>query len=409
MRRVVVTGMGVVSSIGNSKDEVFQALKEGRSGIEFVLQMKELGFRCQVAGRVKGLDAKLAKIGKRPLQTMSEVAKYAAVATLEALEDAKLPHEALGNNRVGVMVGTAFGGINEIPKTEALLRTHKSARRLGATGAVKIVNSTAAINLAAWLGIKGRCYSVSSACSTGTDNIGHGFELIQYGLLDLCICGGAEETWKVGAAFLDNLAVMPFDFNDQPKKACRPYDRDRQGIVLSEGAGILILEDLEYAKSRGASIYAEVIGYGSASDGDNMFEPKGTGLKRCLQQALLSAGRDGPLRIEYINPHGAGTKAGDPVEVRVIREVFGEPSPLVSSTKSLTGHSQSATGAHEAIFTLLMLHHGFVVPTANLEHIAPECDGVRHVRSLMEIPLKTAMSFNAGLGGTNACLIFKKH
>jgi 3-oxoacyl-[acyl-carrier-protein] synthase I len=408
MRRVVVTGMGITSSIGNSRDAVLQSLREGHSGLEFVPEMRELGLRCQVAGRVKGLETEVAKIGKRPLQTMSNVAKYAAVAALEALDDAKMPRDALRSSRVGVVVGTAYGGINEVAKTENLLLTQKSPARLGATGAVKILNSTPALNLAVWLGIKGRCCAVSSACATGADNIGHAYELIQHGLLDLCLCGGAEESWSVVAVFLDNLAVTPVDFNDRPEQACRPYDRDRQGMVMSEGAGILILEALEHATSRGAPIYAEVIGYGSANDGDNMFEPKGTGLKRCLQQALQSAATQGPLRIDYVNPHGAGTKVGDPVELRVLREVFGGASPLVSSTKALSGHAQSAAGAHEAIFTLLMLQHGFVAPTINLEHIAPECEGVRHVRSLIETPLEVVMTFNAGLGGTNACLIFGK-
>ncbi|MGH8071386.1 MAG: beta-ketoacyl-[acyl-carrier-protein] synthase family protein, partial [Candidatus Entotheonellia bacterium] len=332
MRQVVVTGMGIVSSIGNNKEQVLQSLRKGISGIEFMPERQELGLRCQVGGRVKGLEADAAKIGKKVLQTMSGVAKYAAVATLEALEDAKLPHKALHSRRAGVVVGTAFGGINEVAKTEALLLTHKSPTRLGATGAVKIMNSTAALNLAAWLGIKGRCVAVSSACATGIDNIGHGYELIQHGLLDLCICGGTEESWQVGAAFLDNLAVVPFDFNDRPEKACRPYDRDRQGMIMSEGAGVLILEALEHATSRGAQVYAEVLGYGSANDGADMFEPKGTGLKQCLKQALQEAESQGPMGIDYINPHGAGTKVGDPIEVRVIREVFGDLSPLVSST-----------------------------------------------------------------------------
>ncbi|MGH8068670.1 MAG: beta-ketoacyl-[acyl-carrier-protein] synthase family protein [Candidatus Entotheonellia bacterium] len=408
MRRVVVTGMGIVSSIGNSKAEVLRSLREGRSGLEFIPEMRELGLKGQVGGRLKGLDEVAARIGKRPLQTMSNVAKYAAVATLEAIEDATLPRAALHSSRAGVIVGTAFGGVNEVPKAESVLLTHKNPSRMGATGAVKIVTSTAAINLAVWLGIKGRCYSVSSACATGTDNIGNGFELIQHGLLDVCICGGAEESWMGAAAYLDNAFVKAFDFNDWPEKACRPYDRDRQGIIIAEGAGILILEAFEHAVSRGAQIYAEVIGYGSANDGDNLFEPKGGGLERCLRQALRSAECDGPVPIDYINPHGVGTSVGDPVEVQVIRKVLGEPSPLVSSTKPLSGHSQSAAGAHEAIFTLLMLQHGFVVPTMNLEHIAAECEGINHVRTLTEIPLRTVMSFNAGLGGANACLIFRK-
>ncbi|MFN3475986.1 MAG: beta-ketoacyl-[acyl-carrier-protein] synthase family protein [Candidatus Methylomirabilales bacterium] len=406
MRRVVVTGMGVVSSIGNNKEEVLRSLCEGLSGIAFIPEMKELGYRCQVAGLVKGF--KTQGIGKKPLQTMSDVARYTAAATLEALEDAKVEREALKSRRVGVVLGTGAGGINEAARAETWLLSYKRPGRLGATGVVKMMNSTAALNLAAWLGIKGRCYSVSSACATGADSIGHGFELIRHGLLDLCISGGAEESgirnfW----AFSDAVNASPVDFNDQPEKACRPYDRDRQGMVVSEGAGVLILEALEHAKSRGARVYAEVIGYGSANDGAGVFEPNGQGLKRCIEQALRSAGLN-PSRIDYINPHGAGTRLGDPVEVQIIREVFGEPSPLVSSTKGLTGHSHGAAGAHEAIYTLLMLHHGFVAPTANLEQIAPECEGIRHVQSLMETPLETVMTFNAGLGGANACLIFKK-
>jgi 3-oxoacyl-[acyl-carrier-protein] synthase-1 len=273
---------------------------------------------------------------------------------------------------------------------------------------VKIMNSTVAVNLAVWLGMKGRCHAVCSACATGTDNIGHGFELIRHGMLDLCICGGAEENWIGAAAYLDNAFPGIFDFNDRPEKACRPYDRDRRRFVMSEGAGILILEALEQARSRDAPVYAEVIGYGSANDGDNMFEPKGGGLERSLRRALQVTEDVRPSHIDYINPHGAGTPVGDPVEVQVIRKVFGDPSPLVSSTKPLSGHSQGAAGAHEAIFTLLMLQHGFVVPTLNLEHVAPECDGIQHVQTLMATPLQTVMSFNAGLGGANACLIFRK-
>lgn len=408
MRRVVVTGMGIVSSIGNSKGEVLRSLREGHSGLEFIPEMRELGLQCQVAGRVKGLEAAAEKLGKRSLQTMSSVAKYTAVATLEAIADAQLPSDTLRSRHTGVVVGTAFGGINEVPKTEAMLLAHKSPTRLGATGAVKIMNSTVAVNLAVWLGIQGRCYAVSSACATGTDNIGHGFELIRHGLLDVCICGGAEENWIGAAAYLDNAFLGGTQFNARPGEVCRPYDRDRCGFVMSEGAGILVLEAFEHAMARGAPVYAEVIGYGSANDGDNMFEPKGGGLERSLRQALQMADDHRPERIDYINPHGAGTPVGDPVEVQVIREVFGQASPWVSSTKSLSGHSQGAAGAHEAIFTLLMLQHGFVVPTLNLEHVAPECDGIRHVRTLMEMPLQTAMSFNAGLGGANACLIFRK-
>jgi 3-oxoacyl-[acyl-carrier-protein] synthase-1 len=272
------------------------------------------------------------------------------------------------------------------------------------------MNSTAALNLAAWLGVKGRCYSVSSACTTGTDSIGHGFDLIRHEVLDLCICGGAEgPMWRHAWAFQEAAGGTPSVLDGPPERACRPYDRDRRGMVPSDGAAILLLESREHALQRGAPIVAEVIGYGSANDGESMFEPKGGGLTRAMEQALqIAAETRGSVTIDYVNPHGAGTRIGDPVEVAVIRRVLGEPAPLVSSTKPLNGHSQGAAGAHEAVFTLLMLQHDFVVPTPNLEHLAPECDGVRHVRAPLAQPLTTVMTFNTGLGGANACLIFAK-
>jgi 3-oxoacyl-[acyl-carrier-protein] synthase I len=407
MKRVVVTGLGITCCMGNNQEEVLRALREGRSGLQFVPEMRALGYKCPIAGLVKGLPT--GGISKKALLTMSEPARYAAVATLEGLRQAQIPPEALRSRRTGIVVGTGGGGANEAARAETLLLAHKSPARVGATGVVRMMNSTAALNLAAWLGVRGRCYSVSSACCTGTDSIGHGFELIRHGLLDVCICGGAEGSgWRHGWAFGDAAGVLPADFSDEPHEVCRPYDRNRRGMVPSEGAGIVILEALEHAERRAATVIAEVAGYGSANDGDSMFEPRGTGLKRSLEQALQTANAQGPVRIDYINPHGAGTRIGDPVEVQVIRQVFGEPTPLLSSTKPLNGHAQGAAGAQEAVFTLLMLHHGFVVPTKNLEEVAPECEGVRHVRSFMDLPLEAAMTFNAGLGGTNACLIFKK-
>jgi 3-oxoacyl-[acyl-carrier-protein] synthase-1 len=407
MRRVVVTGMGIVSSIGNSQKEVLCSLRQGCSGIEFIPQMREFGYRCQVAGRVK--DFGMPRVGKRFLRTMSQVARYAVVATCEALADAHLDLAALRGNRVGIVVGTGAGGMNEAARAETWLVSGKTPHRLGATGPAKMMNSTAALNLAVWLGVQGRCYSVTSACATGADSIGHGFELVQHGLLDVCICGGAEESGVEDSwAFSDALNAMPVDFNDRPHKACRPYDRDRQGMVLSEGAGVLTLEALDHAERRGARIYAEVLAYAASNDGASMFEPNGQGLRRSIEQALACIESSAPPRIDYINTHGAGTRVGDPIEVQVIREIFGEPSPLVSSTKSLTGHALGAAGAQEAVYTLLMLHHDFVAPTQNLEQVAPECQGVRHIQTMIETRLHTAMTFNAGLGGANACLIFRK-
>lgn len=407
MRRVVVTGMGIVSSIGNSQQEVLRSLREGCSGIVFIPQMKELGYHCQVAGRVQNVGT--PGLGKRVQNTMSQVARYAAIAAHAALMDAGLEITTLCRERVGIVVGTGAGGVNEAAWSGAWLVSHKSPYRLGATGPAKMMNSTAALNLAVWLGVQGRCYSVTSACATGADSIGHGFELVRHGLLDVCICGGAEEAgiedfW----AFSDALNAMPVDFNDRPTLACRPYDVDRQGMVLSEGAGVLTLEAFEHARRRGARIYAEVVAYASANDGASMFEPNGRGLRRCIKQALAVLDPIDPPCIDYINTHGAGTRVGDPIEVQVIRETFGEPSPLLSSTKSLTGHALGAAGAQEAIYTLLMLQHGFVAPTQNLEQVAPDCLGVRHVRVMIDTPLRRVMTFNAGLGGANACLIFGK-
>ncbi|MBI1726125.1 MAG: beta-ketoacyl-[acyl-carrier-protein] synthase family protein [Candidatus Rokubacteria bacterium] len=405
MRRVAVTGVGIVSCLGNDKAEVWRALTAGASGVRVVPEMKELGYKHPVAGLVKGLATD--GIGKKPLQTMSDPAKYAAVAALEALRDAGLPLEMLRSTRAGVVVGTGGGGVNDAAAAEATLLAHQSPARIGATAIVRMMNSTAALNLAAWLGVKGRCYSVSSACATGIDSIGHGFELIRHGTLDRCITGGAEGAgvrnfWAFEAAG----GASPTDADVET--ACRPFDRDRHGMVPSEGAGILLLESMEEAEWRGAPIVAEVIGYGSANDGEGMYKPTGAGLTRAIEQALEVAATHGPVTLDYINPHGAGTRVGDPVEVSVIRRIFGNPSPLVSSTKPLNGHSQGAAGAHEAIFTLLMLVHDFVIPTPNLEHVAPECEGVRHVRAPLAQPLRTVMTSNSGLGGSNACLIFRK-
>jgi 3-oxoacyl-[acyl-carrier-protein] synthase I len=407
MRRVVVTGMGIVSSIGNTKAEVLRSLRESRSGLEFFPEMAELGFKCCVAGRIKQFDT--SRVSKRAKLTMSAVAQYAALAALEAIEDARLPPEALESPRVGVVVGTPFGGITEVAKAEELLSRYRNPSRLGGTGLVKTQHSTASGNLASWLGVQGRAYSICSSFCAGVDNIGHAYELVTRGILDLCIAGASEESsWKQLGAFFDNWGGMPSSWNDQPEKACRPYDRDREGMVVTQGAGILILETMERAVQRGVDPYAEIVGYGSANDGFDMFHPSGEGLRACLRQALAMAEKQGVQQIDYINSHGTGTKVHDPLEVKVIREIFNTPSPFVSSTKALAGHSLGAAGAQEAIFTLLMMRHGFIAPTVNLEHISSDCMGISHVQSLMEIPLRSAITFNAGLGGTNASLIFHK-
>jgi len=407
VRRVVVTGLGVVASIGNSKEEVLRSLRESRSGIEFIPEMKELGFRGQVGGRVKGLD--VSRISKRALLTMSDVARFAAVAASEAIGDAKLLPDDLKSERVAVVVGSSFGGVNELGKGEELLLKYRNPGRLGATGLVKFMQSSSAGNIATWFGIRGRSYSICSSFCSGADAIGHASELIARGVVDVCLCGASEETPLAQAwSCLENWNGLPRSWNERPQAACRPYDEAREGTVLSEGAGILVLEARDHALSRGIEPYAELVGYGSSNDGSDMFHPSGEGLRGCIRQALAASEEKGVHRIDYINSHGTGTQAHDPLEVRVIRDIFGDRSPLVSSTKALAGHSLGATGAHEVVFTILMLRHGFVAPTVNLERIAPECDGISHVQSVKEVPLETTMSFNAGLGGSNACLIFRK-
>jgi 3-oxoacyl-[acyl-carrier-protein] synthase-1 len=406
MHRVVVTGLGIVSPIGNDSKEVLTSLWRGRSGIVFMPEMQDLGFKCCLYGPVKQLDSSV--IGKKGQQTMSEVSKYATVAALEALEDADLDPEDFQRKKTGVIVGTGLGGIGEATRLEQMMASHTSLSRAGASGPVKIMNSTAAVNLAAYLGVEGRAYSLSTACCTGPDNIGHAYEMLKYGLMEVCITGAAEENgWKqVGASF-DNSGEMPRTWNDRASQACRPYDRDRQGFVLSAGAGILILETLEHAQRRGARIYAEVIGYGASNDGADMFRPTGQGLKRSIHQALKSASQYGINSFDYINPHGTGTQIGDMVEVQVIKEIFTN-GVLVSSTKGLSGHALGATGAQEAVYTLLMLSHDFVAATANLDNISSECTGIGHVQRVREVSLETVMTFNSGLAGTNACLIFRK-
>lgn len=407
MRRVVVTGLGIVSSIGNQANDVLTSLVQSRSGLMFMPELCNLGLKCCVYGPVK--DWNSSGPDKRARQTMSTVAQYVTMAALEALQCAGLEVDQLRNERTGIVVGTSFGGINEVFRIEELVLKRKRPSRAGVTGIVKIMNSTASGNLAAYLGIEGRVYSLSSSFAAGTDNIGHAYELIKYGLQDVCICGSAEEDcWKQLGGYFDNWDGMPKSWNDSPTAACRPYDRNRQGFVMSSGAGILTIEALEHAQRRGANIYAEIVGFGSANDGADMFRPSGIGLKRSMQQALSSASMCGVARVDYINGHGTGTPLGDRIEVQAIKDVFGNSAPLLSSTKGLTGHGMGATGAQEAVYVLLMLHHSFIAPTVNLQNIAEECSGVPHVQSLEERELRTVMNINVGLGGASSALVFRR-
>ena len=340
---------------------------------------------------------------------MSNAALYAAIAALDAIDDAGLEHQLLANDRTGIIVGTNAGGVNAIPDTKIAIANHLSVPRIGPLGIIKIMNTTACGNLAVMLGAQGRTCSISAACCSGLYNIGHAYELIKYGLQDICITGSTEEdTWKHVGLSADNSGDMPVDYNDRPDQACRPYDKNRQGFVMSAGTGIIILENLDIAMKRGARIYAEIIGYDAANNGMDMRLQSGDGLKRAIDGAMTEAGQFGVDQVDYINPHGAASRVGDEVEVNVIKTCFNN-KPRVSSTKAVSGHAQSATASQETVFTILMMHHDFISPTANLVNIAPECSGINHVQQLYQGPVNTAMIFNTGLGGTNACMVLKKY
>jgi 3-oxoacyl-[acyl-carrier-protein] synthase-1 len=401
---VVVTGLGIVSSIGNSVETVVESLRHNHSGMQACLEMAELGFACHVYAPVRDFDAaRLPKVQQRASLT----AQYALVAALDAVRDAGLSEDQLQNEQTAVIVGSAFGDLREAARTEQTLRARKSPSRLGGLGAIKMMNSTASGQLASHFSTQGRAYSISSSFASGADSIGHAYDLLRLGLQDVAICGGAEEAvWRSAGISLEATRSMSAGFNECPPAACRPYDVDRQGVILSEGAGIVVLETFDSAVGRGAHIYAEIVGYGSANDGADMFRSSGEGLKLALDMALASAAEAGVHSVDYVNTHATGTRVGDPAEVLVLREAFGD-RPWVSSTKGLAGHSLGATGAQEAIYTLLMLANGFVAPTANLERVDPECAGLRHAQVLQEQTLDTALSLSTGFGGVNACLLFR--
>ena len=409
MRRVVVTGLGVVSSIGNNAAEVTESLKAGKSGIEFVPQYKELGFRSQVAGTLKLNPEEL--VDRRLMRFMGNGGAYAYLAMKEAIADASLGDKEVSNERTGLVAGSGGPTTGAIVQA-AITAKEKGPKRVGPFQVPRAMSSTVSANLATAYRIKGPSYSISSACSTSAHCIGNAVECIQLGKADRMFAGGGEELeWTLSVLF-DAMGAMSSKYNDTPQRASRAYDKDRDGFVISGGGGMLVLEDLELARARGARVYAEVIGYGATSDGADMVAPSGEGAVRCMQLAI--DGFPGALRrntpVDYINTHGTATPVGDITELDAIRSVFGEKLPTVSSTKSLTGHSQGATGAHEAIYSLLMLHHDFVAPSVNIDNLDPGAEGYPIARQRIDkAGLQTVMSNSFGFGGTNACLLFSRY
>ncbi len=403
MRRVVVTGMGIVSSIGNNVDEVLVSLREAKPGIVFAPEYAQLGFKCQVHG-APTLDP-FEVLDRRTTRFMGKGAAWNYIAMQQAIADAGLEESDVKNPRTGIVMGSGGPSTRTIVEAAEVTR-EKGPRRVGPLAVPKAMSSTASATLATPFGIQGINYSISSACATSKHCIGNGYEQIQMGKQDIVFAGGHEDLdWTMSNLF-DAMGAMSSDFNDTPSRASRAYDRDRDGFVIAGGAGVLVLEDLEHAKARGAKIYAELIGYGATSDGYDMVAPSGEGAQRCMRLALETVKEP----IDYINPHATSTPIGDAKEMDAIRAVFGTGSnaPPISATKSLTGHSLGATGVQESIYCILMMQHGFLCESANIENLDPAFDDMPILRARKDnAKVGVALSNSFGFGGTNATLVFR--
>ncbi len=402
MRRVVVTGMGIVSSIGNNTQEVVASLREAKSGIVKADKYAELNFRCRVHGAPTLNPADV--VDRRAMRFLGGGAAWNHVAMEQAIRDSGVEESDISNVRTGIVMGS--GG----PSTRTLIESadiarDKGPKRIGPFAVPKAMSSTASATLATWFKIKGVNYSISSACATSNHCIGNAAELIQWGKQDMIFAGGCEELdWTLSMLF-DAMGAMSSGYNDTPTKASRAYDKDRDGFVIAGGAGVLVLEELEHAKARGAKIYAEVAGYGATSDGYDMVQPSGEGAMRCMNMALETC----KAPIDYINPHATSTPIGDLKEIEAIREVFGAKCPPISATKSLTGHSLGATGVQEAIYSLLMMQNGFICESANIENLDPDFADMPILRERKDnVALGAVLSNSFGFGGTNASVVFKR-
>src|SRR5260221_7959587 len=401
MRRVVITGMGIVSSIGNNTQEVLASLHDARSGITRAEKYAQLGFRCQVQGAPTLNAAEM--IDRRAMRFLGEGAAWNHIAMEQAIQDAGLEASEVSNVRTGIIMGSGGPSARTIVEAADTTRT-KGPKRVGPFAVPKAMSSTASATLATWFKIKGVNYSISSACATSNHCIGNAYEMVQWGKQDVMFAGGCEELdWTLSVLF-DAMGAMSAGYNDRPAVASRAYDKDRDGFVISGGAGVLVLEELQHAKARGARIYGEVAGYGATSDGHDMVQPSGERAVRCMKIAL--EGVKPP--VDYINPHATSTPIGDLKEIEAIREVFGAKCPPISATKSLTGHSMGATGVQEAIYSLLMMNNGFICESAHIDEIDPAFADMPIVRKREDNKkLGCVLSNSFGFGGTNATLVFK--
>jgi 3-oxoacyl-[acyl-carrier-protein] synthase-1 len=402
MRRVVVTGIGIISCLGNSKEEVLDSLKQGRSGIKHNQSYVDVGMRSHISGSVEINAEEL--IDRKLYRFMGDAAAYAYLSMKEAVEDSGLNEEQVSNFRTGLVVGSGGGSSEQQLESTDIMR-EKGLRRVGPYRITRTMSSTVSACLATPFKIKGVNYTISSACATSAHCIGHAAELIQLGKQDVVFAGGGEaEHWTMSHMF-DAMGALSTNYNDTPDKASRAFDAARDGFVIAGGGAVLVIEELEHAKARGAKIYAELTGYGATSDGYDMVAPSGEGGARAMQMAMH--GLEGS--VDYINTHGTSTPAGDVSELRAIKNVFGDAVPTLNSTKSLSGHSLGAAGAQEAIYSLLMMGNDFIAASANVDTLDPEAEGLPiAVERIDNIKLDRVMSNSFGFGGTNACLVFDR-
>ena len=402
MRRVVVSGIGIISSIGADSASVTQSLREARSGVTASAEYAQMGFRCQVHAP-PNIDWE-AVIDRRAARFLASGTAYAHIAMEQAITDSGLEAGEVSHERTGLIVGSGGPSTRLIVEAAETART-RGVKRIGPFAVPKAMSSGPSATLATWFKIRGLNYSIASACATSTHCIGAAYEQIQMGKQDVVFAGGCEELdWTLSSLF-DAMGAMSSGFNDRPSTASRPYDLDRDGFVIAGGSGMVVVEALEHAQARGAKIYGEIVGYGANSDGHDMVAPSGEGAVRCMRMALAGAGN---RKIDYLNPHGTGTPVGDSKEMGAVRDVFGVDAPLISSTKAITGHSLGAAGAQEAIYSLLMMQGDFVTKSAHIENLDPEFADLPIVRERIDRSLDTVMSNSFGFGGTNGCLVISR-
>ena len=401
MKNVVVTGMGIVSCIGLNIQEVLKSLKTGKSGISSNMTYADMGFRSHVSGTININLSEL--IDRKTLRFMSEASGFGYIAAQEALLNASINLEDMDPSRIGIVAGS--GGASSAAQIEASdTARERGPKRIGPYAVTKTMGSTVSAILGTTLKLKGVNYSISSACSTSAHCIGHAAELIQLGKQDVIIAGGAEQEHWTSSSMFDAMGALSSQYNDSPEKASRPFDVDRDGFVIAGGSGMLILEEEEHALKRNAPIIARIEGYCANSDGYDMVSPSGEGARRCMSEAIEAFGSD----VDYINAHGTSTPVGDLAELGAIKEVFGKSAPIIGSTKSMTGHSLGATGAQEAIYSILMMQNNFIAPSINIDNLVEEAEGLKIAQSMMKHELNSVMSNSFGFGGTNASLIFSK-